>query len=74
VEFLKNQTYSGFITQFKNDFFNALNGRIKFINEERQELAEESKLKCQMCKCCVKEVEIGHKIPLSCGTIEKPNF
>ncbi len=71
---LKNQTYSGFITQFKKDFFNALNGRIKFMNEERQELAEESKFKCQMCKYCVKEVEIDHKVPLSGGTNEKPNL
>ncbi len=40
---LRNQTYLGFITQLKNDFFNnALNGRIKFSNEERQELDEES--------------------------------
>jgi hypothetical protein len=53
----KNQTYTGFITQLKNDFFNALNGRIKFTKDERLELAKESKFKCKMCKCCVKEVK-----------------
>jgi len=73
----KNQTYAGFITQLKNDFFNALNGRIKFSKEERQEFAKESKFKCALCKCCVKEVkfEIDHNIPLSGGgTNEKPNL
>jgi hypothetical protein len=44
------------------------------MNEEREELAGESKFKCQMCKCCVKEVEIDHKIPLSGGINEKPNL
>ena len=52
----KNQTYAGFITQFKNDFFNALNGRIKLSKGEWQELAKESIFKCALCKCCVKEV------------------
>ena len=38
----KNKTYTGFIAQLKNDFFNALNGCIQFSKEERQELAKES--------------------------------
>jgi len=73
----KNQTYAGFITQLKNDFFNALNGRVKFSKEQREKLAKESKFKCNMCKCCVKEVkfEIDHTIPLSGGgTNEKENL
>ncbi len=74
---MENQTYSGFMTQLKNDIFNALNGRINFSNEERQDLSKESKFEYQMCKCCVKEVEfeIDHKIPLSGGrTNEKPSL
>jgi hypothetical protein len=58
-------------------FFNALNGRIKFSKEERQELAKESDFKCALCKCCVKEVkfEIDHNVPLSGGgTNEKHNL
>jgi len=73
----KNQTYTGFITQLKNNFYDELNGRIKFSKEQRLELATESKFICNMCKCCIKEVkyEIDHKIPLSGGgTNEKHNL
>ncbi len=73
----KNQTYTGFITQLKNDFYDELNGRIKFSKEQRLELAKESKFMCNMCKCCIKEVkyEIDHITPLSGGgTNEKPNL
>jgi hypothetical protein len=34
IEF-KNQTYTGFITNLKNNFFDELRGRIKFSKEQR---------------------------------------
>ncbi len=53
VEF-KNQTYTGFITILKNNFFDELRGRIKFTKEQRNEFNKEFKFKCNMCKCCTK--------------------
>ncbi len=61
----------------KEWLFDALNGRIKFSKEQYVKLAKESKFKCKICKCCVKETkfEIDHKMPLSGGgTNEKPNI
>jgi len=73
----KNQTYTGFITNLKNNFFDELRGRIKFTKEQRNEFNKEFKFKCNMCKCCTKEkpFEIDHITPLSGGgTNEKSNL
>ena len=73
----KNQTFQGFITQLKNNFFDELRGRISFTKEQRAAMAKEAKYTCKMCKCCVKEVkyEIDHVIPLGGGgTNEKDNL
>ncbi len=73
----KNQAYTKFITQLKEQFFNELNGRIKFAKQQLHEMAKESEYKCNICKCCIKDIkhEIDHVIPLSGGgTNEKINL
>jgi hypothetical protein len=63
----KNQTYTGLITNLKNNFFDEL--RIKFTKEQRNKFNKEYKMKCDMCKCCTKEkpFEIDRITPLSGG-------
>ncbi len=51
----KNQTYTQFIYELRNNFFDALNGRIKFTNGERQKIAKRFGFKCNICKCCIKD-------------------
>jgi len=51
----KNQSYTGFITSLKNNFFDELRGRIKFSKEQRNESNEEFNFKCNVCKRCTKK-------------------
>jgi len=71
----KNQTYTSFITSLKINFFDELRGRIKFNKNQRLELAEQYKYKCNMCKCCIKDVrfEIDHITPLAGGGTNEMN-
>jgi hypothetical protein len=76
IEF-KNQTYTGFITNLKNNFFDELQGQIKFTKNQRLELKKQFKYKCNMCKRCTKDIkfEIDHITALaSGGTNEKVIF
>ena len=61
----------------KENFFEELNGRIKFSPEQRVEMAIKSNYECQICKCCIKDkkFEIDHIIPLGGGgTNERSNL
>ena len=51
----KNQSYTGFITSLKNNFFDELRGRIKFSKEQRNESNDEFNFKCNVCKRCTKK-------------------
>jgi len=61
----KKQSYTGFITSSKNNFFDELRGRIKFTKEQRNEFNKEFNFKCNVCKRCTKEkpFEIDHILP-----------
>ena len=65
----RNQTYTGFITQLKDKYFDELNGRIKFTPDQRVELSNKFDNKCCICKCCIKDkkFDIDHITPLSNG-------
>ncbi len=61
----------------KNNFYDELRGRIKFTKKQRIQFNKQFKYKCNMCKCCNKDVkfEIDHITPLAKGgTIEKNNL
>ncbi len=47
---MKNQTYTGFITNLKNNFSDELRGRIKFTKNQRLELNKQFNFKCNMCQ------------------------
>ena len=73
----KNQTYTQFITQLRDNFFDELNGRIKFTKEQRVKISKEFNNKCNICKCCIKDTKfhIDHIRALSNGgTNEKSNL
>jgi len=73
----KNQTYTQFIYELRNDFFDALNGRIKFTNGDRQKIAKRFGYLCNICKCCIKDkpFDIDHIRSLgNGGTNEKSNL
>jgi len=73
----KNQTYTQFITQLRDNFFDELNGRIKFTKEQRVKISKKFNNKCNICKCCIKDTKfhIDHIRALSNGgTNEKSNL
>ena len=73
----KNQTFTQFISELRTDFFDALNGRIKFTAEERVKISKRFNNKCNICKCCIKDTkfDIDHIRALSNGgTNEKSNL
>jgi 5-methylcytosine-specific restriction protein A len=73
----KNQTFTQFISELRTDFFDALNGRIKFTVEERLKISKRFNNKCNICKCCIKDTkfDIDHIRSLSNGgTNEKSNL
>ena len=61
----------------KRQFFDELNGRIKFTKEQRVKISKEFNNKCNICKCCIKDAKfhIDHIRALSNGgTNEKSNL
>ena len=65
----KNQTYTGFITQLKEKFYDELNGRFKFTKEQKDAICKKFGYQCNICKCCIKteKYEIDHVRALGNG-------
>ena len=71
----KNQTYTSFITELKSNFFDELNGRIKFTKDQKEKICKAFKFTCNICKCCIKkeQYEIDHIRALSYGGTNESN-
>jgi 5-methylcytosine-specific restriction endonuclease McrA len=71
----KNQTYTSFITELKSNFYDELNGRIKFSNDQKEKICKAFKYACNICKCCIKTeaYEIDHIRALSNGGTNETN-
>ena len=71
----KNQTYTQFITQLKDKFFEELNGRITFGEHQRKQICKIYKHKCAKCGECIKDkkFDIDHIRALSNGGTNETN-
>jgi 5-methylcytosine-specific restriction protein A len=65
----KNQTYTSFITELRTQFFDELNGRVKFTKNQKEKIIKNFNYQCNICKCCLKKqpFEIDHIRALSNG-------
>jgi 5-methylcytosine-specific restriction endonuclease McrA len=71
----KNQTYTSFITELKSNFYDELNGRIRFTKDQKEKICKAFKYTCNICKCCIKKeaYEIDHVRALSNGGTNETN-
>ena len=71
----KNQTYTSFITDLKTNFYDELNGRVKYSTNQREVINKAFGYKCNVCKCCIKDIKfhIDHVRSLANGGTNEIN-